>query len=608
MTLIVVAVFVVAHPQQFFPTATGQVGHDYAYFMPYLLAGRYWAAVNGYFSVPDFIPAFCGGMPWLANPQSLYFSLPQWLSFAFEPVLTVWLTYLIAAGFGATGIYVLCRSGLRTSTVAAALSAALFALNGYLAARLFVGHLPFHAFAVLPWIGYALVGPATINGTRRAIYTIVVRAAWSAIGLAYLVYAGLPHFGVQAGLIGIAVICLRELRFGRSATPWMVLAGTVILVVPLVLPKLLPALRLMQQFPDGGSPTLGLVPVSNEGALVLLSSLFLPALVPDFQTLVGHTGNIGKHEFNYSITLVPVIVFFAAMFARGHLRMHNPGRSWPSLLLLVSTLTLPIMVSFGDQSWSATLQQLPYIGTAAVNARWWAILIIPLILMTALAFDAISQLGRARSAAAAGLMGLAMVQVGHGDEAYYAASANYSPATMQVADLRLRASHAPTPITLVGPSPLRTGPDGTRIGPNDGIAFGYVSFLCYEPLFGYQLQNFPAPLPPGVISIDRTKDETLPLSDPACYFGEAIAGCAPGTRFPTSAREEFGLFIDYRPLPHEILSSDRTVRRFSVACWVMVAVTAMLGGVAALWRLPPLRPGPARTSADNDRVSRGRPG
>jgi len=83
---------------QFFPTKYGTLGHDYAYVLPRLLAGLFWFKSNGLDEVPWFTPAFCGGVPFLSDPQSFYYSVPQFLSFVFGPVTSIYVTFLLFAG------------------------------------------------------------------------------------------------------------------------------------------------------------------------------------------------------------------------------------------------------------------------------------------------------------------------------------------------------------------------------------------------------------------------------------------------------------------------------------------------------------------------------
>src|SRR5258708_949654 len=70
----------------YFPDAQGKLGDDYEYFLPLLLAGKFWIAENGLLAPPIFSPAFCGGLPFLANPQSIFYSVPQALALLTDPV------------------------------------------------------------------------------------------------------------------------------------------------------------------------------------------------------------------------------------------------------------------------------------------------------------------------------------------------------------------------------------------------------------------------------------------------------------------------------------------------------------------------------------------
>ena len=80
---------------RFFPSPAGEYGHDYALNMPKLLAGYFWYLESG-LAVPWFTPAFCGGVPLLADPQSLYYSLTQLLTLRFDPFTSTWLTFALA--------------------------------------------------------------------------------------------------------------------------------------------------------------------------------------------------------------------------------------------------------------------------------------------------------------------------------------------------------------------------------------------------------------------------------------------------------------------------------------------------------------------------------
>ena len=68
--------------------------------LPNLLAGFFWHVQNGWFSVPWFNPAQCGGIPVQADPQGAFFSLPQVLTFVVPPVRALQTSFFAYAAAG----------------------------------------------------------------------------------------------------------------------------------------------------------------------------------------------------------------------------------------------------------------------------------------------------------------------------------------------------------------------------------------------------------------------------------------------------------------------------------------------------------------------------
>jgi hypothetical protein len=76
----------------YLPAGGAPWGHDYALHLPNLLAGDFWFLQNGPFAVPWSSPAQCAGVPFLADLNVAYYSLPQWATFAVGPVSAIRLT------------------------------------------------------------------------------------------------------------------------------------------------------------------------------------------------------------------------------------------------------------------------------------------------------------------------------------------------------------------------------------------------------------------------------------------------------------------------------------------------------------------------------------
>src|SRR4051794_31650939 len=94
---------------KFFPNANGNLGHDYSFAFPALLSGFYWFQSNGIWQVPWFTPAFCGGLPLFADPQSAYYSLLQVAALFMNPLTAAYSTTLLFAALGFWGMYLLLR-------------------------------------------------------------------------------------------------------------------------------------------------------------------------------------------------------------------------------------------------------------------------------------------------------------------------------------------------------------------------------------------------------------------------------------------------------------------------------------------------------------------
>ena len=80
--------------QPFFPNQNGGLGHDYEMWFPRMLAGVYYFVTNGLSVVPWFTPSCCGGTVLFANTQYLFFSVPQFLNFYFDPVTSIQMTVM----------------------------------------------------------------------------------------------------------------------------------------------------------------------------------------------------------------------------------------------------------------------------------------------------------------------------------------------------------------------------------------------------------------------------------------------------------------------------------------------------------------------------------
>ncbi len=512
------------------PDAHGQLGDDYEYFLPLLLAGKYWIAQNGSLAIPRFSPAFCGGLPLLANPQSIFYSVPQALSLVLDPVKSFFATTVAFAVVGAAGTYALARRRFGCSVPAACPSAVLFLFNGFLLQRMAVGHVTYHAIGLAPVLAYALLTPVEGSLARLSGATAVASAI-----LAYFVYAGAPNMLVPLGISMLVIWLMHGLARPIEWSFWLVGAGAALLGAAAGAAKLAPALAFVHNFPRAHEIVL------FESPLELAHAVFMGFFMPEF--LPDHFWVVGKHEFQFGLGLAPLLLLLAAYHrfrSTRSLRGLAAG-SWVKLAALGLLIAVPVALNLGDTHYAAWLKTLPYVGDNVILVRWFAIYLLPLIVGAGLALDFVCRTPLQRNAVAIAGVVVTVLPPLVLDRPFYDL-APYDPAPIVAADARLQATGSVPPIVAIGNLADAT----TR---NDGLIAGHSGVPCYEPLFGYHLETFPPGLAEGEI---LTRDSSAHLRNPACYIYGPENGCAPGDSFTAARHPDESEFAAYRPFAYAL--------------------------------------------------------
>lgn len=123
-------------------------GGDGPFFFRLLEAGK--ISVTRWHELPLWNPYECGGVPLWDNPQSIVASPLAFLLLPFDTSITLgaWVMVHVVAGF--VGTWLLCRSELGTSRLAAFAAACLFAFSAPHSNHMGGGHTAFAAFEYAP--------------------------------------------------------------------------------------------------------------------------------------------------------------------------------------------------------------------------------------------------------------------------------------------------------------------------------------------------------------------------------------------------------------------------------------------------------------------------
>jgi hypothetical protein len=577
----------------FLPNSNGTLGHDYGLHFPNLLTGYYWFIQNGAWSLPWFSPSQCGGFPYFPDPNVGYLSIPQLLVFFVPPMQAVQITFALFALAGLLGSYLLMRAGFRSSRTAAVVAAGFFLFNGFFAYRVLIGHLTFHAFMLAPLMIAALLSATTGNRVSRAGF--VARACIAALCLAYMFQSGMVH-GIPPVLIAAAtVILIHALCFGWQWQPWLLLGSAGLLSLLLCAGKLTAELALLSNFPRDLYPLPGIPGLLSEIRAVVQALFVAPP--PDASRLVTNSPwSFDRHEWEYGVSLgPPLLVATALLFSRIAIKSEGGtivltyvvwrhGLAFPSQfrVLMVAAISIllavPLLLNWYEPVWNGLLKSLPYLGNSSSLLRFFSSYIPVAIVAACLAFDRLLPRESAprslRLSLAAIALGVMVVQNVATDRDYYA-NQSYRVGPIDAEHARVRATGRVPMIEKVGDR------INQALAPNDAMIEGISQRACYQPLFGYRLERFPAePLQVGPV-ISLVGDRFINMKNPACYLFAAENGCRPGDHFRIDRVKDVVEFLSYRPFAFE--EPYRQIVATWLSLWSAIAVAAALLISASLY-------------------------
>lgn len=533
-----------------------RIGLDYDYFLPNLLAGDYWFLHNG-LAIPWFTPAFCAGIPYFANPQSMYYAVPQLLAFVTDPMTSVIITVWLFAAIGFAGTWLLASLYTRSASICLFASLA-FALNDMYLWRMYVGHLTFHAVMLLPLVCYLLLKKE--ETIRRWLDAVLAGAL-----LAYFIHAGTSVLVVPAG----ACIVLVLLTMDNSVQVWKRLLVALIAASLLSLAKLVAVYYFMAQFPRSLYPLPGTSSIATSIELTLRSLLWPPGPQTISRLVTHHTFLIEPVELNYALGIVPVFVIVvcgAELLWRR--RWPVPSWKWLPVGLL---LCLPVALDVYQPTLQGLLKDLPYFANVSSLFRWNMIYLLPAILLGVRLLEAVPNAARNIAPVAA----LAIIPGALTYAPRYIQL--YNPAAVVGAWRKANENGRVPPVRELDES-LVGGERVSTVGANDALTHGASQIVCNEPLFGYRLENFRFDAVYRGMAFG-IRSGRFNFYRPECFLFPDQNQCRKGDRFSVDQGAQLLRFTGYRSIRFNMPVAQR------IAIWVSyLSFILLLGiGAARLW-------------------------
>ncbi len=370
---------------RYFINDDGLIGSDYSYFLPNMLSGYYWYLENGMFEIPWFTPGLCGGLPLLPNPQSIYYSIPQFLLIWFEPLHSVYVTFLSFATAGMITFYLLLVRVFKFSKATALLGSFIFLFNGFYSSRMIMGHLTYHVFMLVPVIAYFLMRHPYQGNQYNNILTGIILPA---VLLSYVIHAGALNFVVPLLIMLIGIYYCFRLISGDKTSFWyrFILSGLLALCISAS--KLVPAFFYVRQFPRDIYSLPGFEGVVSALINVTksLAGIFDSKIAEQLVNISFPVSNLG---FDFSIGFAPLFNLFIYIIYKIVLRVKTiAGKTanissyqsaiWPIAFIIF----IPVLLNTYYPAWNDVLKNLPYIKNSSLLTRWIAI-DIPLVIILA---------------------------------------------------------------------------------------------------------------------------------------------------------------------------------------------------------------------------------
>ncbi|TSC96940.1 MAG: hypothetical protein Greene101449_1359, partial [Candidatus Peregrinibacteria bacterium Greene1014_49] len=343
------------------------LGHDYFYFWPRILEGK-WHFLRQGFAPLRFAPHLCGGFFQYGNPQDVFYSLPQLLSF-FLPLWTATqLSIAVAMIVGYIGWVRFGRDVLELSRSWALTLAIVCTANGFFFVHIAVGHLSYFTLPLMSWMLWAL-----FHRTRETGWLLLERAIIFAAVTGTFLYSG-THIAwfIVIPLIGI-FLPMDLLLSNAFRDRVMMLLRRIVVFLPCAIAlgasKLVAIWSLMHVLPrtvDFQTYTAG-----QNSLLFAIKSLWIAPQLPQFFTL----DPINRiHE--ESMFTSPVALFGSILLVVFILK-HRKLQKWKKIAVLafaafVTFLILAIV--HGKGIVPQTLQTLPLFSSLRVPERFLVIL------------------------------------------------------------------------------------------------------------------------------------------------------------------------------------------------------------------------------------------
>ena len=540
---------------KFFPNERGFLGNDYEQFLPNFVYGKIWFE-NNFLSIPWFNPSFCCGTPFYSDPQTAFYSIHQIFYILFQPVFATKILFIYFSLMGYLGMFFLLNKNFKLSFYLSLLGATMFIFNGFFTYRAIIGHVAYINFILIPLYCFFLIESfSNKNFFLKNIFLFL-----SVLVLSSLFYSGAGPIMPLILCCIFSILLFYFLKNKNFIIIFKALLKSLILTLLISSSKISASLFYLNNF------SRKLMPSYFDNVFdylnVVFKSLFFYPDIQYFNSTIKNQNikSFGIHEIEFGLTVIPLISFIFLIF--NFKKIIDSDNIKKLFLVFIIIFFIPIILNTNFFSIQDIWNKLPIVGSSWVQIRWSAFYIIPLIFFSIFVLNNFNFLKKNNFFLIVLLL-IVVFQNINRDKGYYE-NQYYNPGNLVKFWKKIETSSNSNSYKINGVATIidsegKLKNQGNR---NDLFVFNFSSLFCYQPLFGYGLENFPhhkiiftkkEEIAPNTFllfgglndNIDKKKYNFL---NPSCFLFPKENNCVPGDLFTINQKKDLEKFLKYKSI------------------------------------------------------------
>lgn len=561
--------------QNFFPNNKSYLGHDYSLTLPNLVFGKIWF-FNNFLSVPWFTPSFCCGTPFYADPQSTFYSFQQLLFIIFSPLIALKFSFLFFSLMAFFGMFFLMYKSFKLNIYIALISSTLFLFNGFFNYRAIIGHFSFLGYVFIPIYCYILIKSfENMKYKKKGFFYLIV----SSILFANFIHSGASSLIVVITLSILSVISIYIFLNGELKIIYnLILSFCIGLIISSS--KINASFSFLNNFPREYPPLL------FDSFLELTSntfrSLFFYPNINKFnsETINNVTNNLQVHELEFGITILPLIVLIIFIFNLKKIKYKNISfAKSASILCMVAIIIFITSVNIANNEIGEFFRALPIIKSTWVHYRLTSIYILPIIIISCILINKINLDEKKIKIFTLFCLILIIFQNFNYKKKFYH-NQKYDPKNIEKFDSENRINNLSVKEILIfldkSKKPVITQQR------NDMFVYNFSPLLCYNPIFGYNLENLPTQkltfnnitkINDNLFSYrgnpEAINKNKINFFNPSCFVFPNENGCFPGDLFKKDQINNLKKFLNYKKFDFNLSKSQNIFNYLSVISFLL---------------------------------------